>query len=371
MNFSMLRYFVRRIWIGLMITLPVLASAGPASAQSVYSNPTAATTTDAPTLSPRQKEIMRTVRAGDGYITEALHREFWAAMPFPENQTARVARIVEDLAEKALGPSQSLGYETWLSARLSLQAGKVVRSPGLNSAMAAMIGASEIDGYHKAARQSVQSVDRILTAAADGTPLETANGPIFINDDLISATLAGIEGGARRFEILVRPRWNAPLQNYSYPALHVSTLSPWAFVPETSEITIPGGRKGMLRSVSRTISETQTVYISFADYKIDGSDSQKLFWPDPQGTTIRNVQASLRAVGAKGPTPHGVTWRGLISSTGSGSAADADGSIHVTIRNVYLPNHSGFLTLIAASEVSLFDSQQLFDQLEAQTQVLK
>lgn len=193
---------------------------------------------------------------------------------------------------------------------------------------------------------------------------------LFINEDLITATLAGIEGGAQRWEILVRPDWATPLKYYRYPDVRISTLSPWAFVPETSEITLPGGRRGTLHTVSRTISAKQTVFVSFSDVS-KNADAQRLAWPDPAGTAIRNVQASLRSVGATGPVPHAETWRGYISATGSGSASDSDGIVHASIRNVYLPDQKGFLTFMGVSQVSLLDSQSLLDQLEVQTQVLR
>ena len=367
----MLHSCLLRLSAALLIALPALADVEQASAQSVSGSLTDAPDPPVePNLSPRQEEIMRIVRAGDGYITEELHREFWDAMPFSDSQMAEAARDIEELTNAAIGPAQRLGYETWLSARMSLEAGRVVRSPGLASAVRATLKASDIPSYRAASQQSMKSVDRILSAAADGTPLVTGSGPIFINEDLIAATLAGIEGGTRRSEILFSPEWKAPLELYRYADVHISTLSPWAFVPETREVTIPGGRKGTLRSLSRTISESRAVSISFADFS-NAPAGQQGYWSDPSGTAIRNVHASLEAVGARGRPPYGEIWRGLISATGSGTATDATGGVYATIRSVYLPDQKGFLTFMGVSDVSLLDSQQLLDELEAHTQVLK
>lgn len=365
------RFGSRLAGAALLMFLPVQAGAAQIDAQTLLDPLLNSIVPSAePTLSPRQKEIMRIVRAGDGYVTEELHREFWSGMPFDDRQMANATRVIQQMIAAARGPARNLGYETWLSAKMSLKAGQIVRSPGLPSAIAATKRLSTDGAYRNAASQSVRSVERILSAAASGTPLETANGPIFINLDLIDATLAGIDGGARRLEILLDPQWNAPLELYRHEDVHISTLSPWAFTLETSDLTLAGGRKGTLHSLSRTISDSQVVLISFADYG-KGPAGQQVTWLDPTGTAIRNVQASLGSVGARGTVPHGEIWRGLTSATASGTASDATGKVHVSIRNVYLPNHKGFLTFMAVSQVSLFDSQQLLDRLEAQTQVLK
>lgn len=370
-DFLLSRFLLNGACGALLITVPVLADTGQAYAQSGAKLPRdGVVRATEPTLSARQTEIMRIVRAGDGFVTEELHREFWDAMPFRDNQMVEATRILSDLIGKALGPAQNLGYETWLSAKMSLRAGRVVRSPGLDPAIKATLNASNIPSYRAASVKSVQSVDKILFAAANGTPLATANGPIFINETLIAATLSGIEGGVRRSKILFNPKWGAPLENYRYDDVHISTLSPWAFAHETSEVTLPGGRRGTLRSLSRTISESQKVFISFADFS-KAPTGQKVYWPDPVGTAIRNVQASLDAVGAQGKPPYGETWRGLASASGSGTVADATGKLYATIRNVYLPEHKGFLTFMAVSQISLFDSQQIIDQLEIQTQILR
>lgn len=321
-------------------------------------------------LTPRQLEIIRIARAGDGYITEDLHREFWAGVPFdPTVPEAR--KVLRDLSNAIISPAQKLGYETWVSARLSLRAGRVVRSEGLDASIEEILGASDAPGYRDGALKSITSVDSILVAAANGTPLQTAFGPRFINEDLIDATLAGIEGGTRRAEILFNPVWELPLEYYRYPKAKVAVLAPWAFSPEKSEFTAPNGVTGELLLLSRAISENQNVAIGFSDFSKE-VDAGKASWPDPDSTVRRNVEASLRNVGAN---PIGVThsegWRGYSSGVGSGWMADATDSGWVSTRSVYLPEHKGFLFMIAFSGVSLADSQRLLDELETNAQILR
>ncbi len=286
-----------------------------------------------------------------------------------KSQLNEVKQLMKRLADATLDETRNLNYQTWLSARMSLSAGRIVRSPGLGPAIDAKLNASSLPSYRASASVSVQSVERILSAAASGTPLETANGPILINEDLITATLAGIEGGMQRLEILMNPEWNAPLRHFQYQEMHISILSPWAFSREKKEITTPGGRKGTIYSLSRTVSESKQVLISFSDFS-QGLGNQKVYWPDPTATTIRNVQASLDSIGAQGRPPYAESWRGMISATSSGSSVDAEGKTYVSIRNVYIPDHIGFISFIAISRLSLLDSQKMLDEIESQALIL-
>lgn len=311
--------------------------------------------------STRKNEILRIVRAADGYVTEELHQEFWTLIRLESNARSDLSTTIDNLKNDLIGPSARLGRETWLSARMSLRAGKVVRSDGLNQA----IHDASTSVPSEAIAQSIASVDRVLTAAANRTPLRTSDGPIFINEDLISATLAGMEGSVRRLEILLTPDWGLPLEAYEYEDTHVTILAPWPFAHERSELTVQTGQKAFLSDLSRTISPKQMVYVSFSA----PIDDRRPSWDDPQGTAIRNIEASLQAVGAASNSVYGENWRGLISATGSGSVEGSGQKLFVSSRSVFVPQHRGFLTFIATSELSLLDSLQLLDELEAQTQL--
>lgn len=348
----------------LAISLPA-----PVVAQSAPKPPPIRVIVDQPAgLTERQLEIIRIVRNAEGYITKELHKEFWDSLP-ADAKTPEAQRILRPTFEAIIGPAQRLGRETWESARLSLRAGRPMRTKGLGAAIEATLSASDEPGFRSGATKSTDSVDRILAAAAYRTPLQTPAGPVFINEDMIETTLAGIEAGTRRMEILVNPVWDVPLKQYRYPKAHVSVLAPWPFAIEQGDLTAPNGVQGTMYTLTTILSDKRMQFISFGDFSA-GHKGQQLSWPDPQGTAIRNVKATLDAIGAAGRPPYGTSWREHIAATGSGMIEDADGKMYVTVRNVFLPEKKGFLSFMAISQISLFDSQTLLDQLEAQTQVL-
>ena len=356
---------------GLLTALAMLPIA-PAVAQSAPKPPPIRVTpAQQPRMTERQQEIMLIARNADGYLTEELHNEFWSLIPFAGRQLDEFKVLIADLVEKVIGPSQALGYETWHSADLSLRAGRVIRSDGLDSAIEASLTASDIPTYRAKAQEGVNNVDPILIAAAMGTPLQTPYGPVFINEDMISQTLAGIEGGVRRTKLLLNSNWDPSLQHYQHPDLHISLLSAWPFTPSKSTVTLPNGIISDFHKLEQTISENQWASIGFADYA-QAIQTGRVGLSDPTASVLKNAQAGLRAVGATpASSPRAELGRGYESAETSGHATDGKSEAYVALRNVYLPQHEGFLVIVTSSMISLADAQQLLDQIEDQVQILR
>ena len=358
--------------VAIFACMPIFTTFTPAAAQSVPKPPPFyIAPAEQPSMTARQQEIMLIVRSADGYITEKLHNEFWSSIPFTGSELDQFNELLASTVDKVIGPSQKLGYETWYSAQLSLRAGLVVRSEALDSAIYATLNASNIPSYRKKAQEAADSVDRILTAAAEGTPLQAAHGPIFINEDLIAATLAGIEGGIHRTKILLNPTWDPSLQYFKHPELRISLLSAWPFTPSKSTISLPNGFVSDFYKLEQTVSEAQWAFIGFADYS-QAIRLSKVNLSDPTTSVLENVQSGLNAVGATPATsPRAEAWRGYVSAEGSGYFSDGQERGFVSIRSVYLPQHEGFLVFTTVSLKSLSDAQQLLDVLEGQTQILR
>jgi len=343
-----------------------------AAAQSAPRPPAISTTpSEQPRMTARQEEIIRIVRSSDGYITKELHDEFWSSVPFTGRQMDQFKDLLASTVEKVIGPAQTLGYETWHSALLSLRAARVVRSEGLDPAIQLAMRASSLPSYRNKMQESVYDIDRILTAAADGTPLQTKEGPIFVNEDMIAATLAGIEGGTDRFKILIDPTWNPSLRYFEHPKLHISVLAPWPFTPSKSVVTLATGMVSDFYKLEQSVSDSQFKFIGFASYS-EGIRLSKVDLSDPTKSVLKNVESGLKAVGATPATiPRAEVWRGRVSAEGSGYVVDPQAEGFVALRSVYLSEHEGFLVLTATSLNSLSDAQAVLDELEQQTQILR
>ncbi|AXK44035.1 hypothetical protein [Erythrobacter aureus] len=357
--------------IAAILPTQAVAQAAPKPPPIYYAQPKPQQPAEQPRMTERQQEIMLIARNADGYITEDLHREFWDSIPFKDRQLVEFKALLADLVDRVIGPSAELGYETWHSADLSLRAGRVVRSENLDAAIEASLSASDIPSYREKAQESVASVDRILTAAAEGTPLQTAYGPMFINEDIIATTLAGIKGGTRRTELLFNPVWDPSPRLYKYPNAHVSILAPWALTPVSNTITLENGMVSDFHRLEQTVSDKQWAHVGFGDYS-HGIQTGKVDLSDPSTAVLKNVRAGLKGVGATAisiPSAH--KWRGYVSAEVSGSVDYEAEKAYVSLRSVYLPEHEGFLVFTTVSMISLADSQLLLDQLEANTQVLR
>lgn len=324
-----------------------------------------------PRMTPRQKEIMRVVGSADGYITEELHQEFWSSMPFNGQESDEFKALLEELAKRVFGPSQEFAYETWKSAQLSLRAGRVIRSEGLDPAIKASFAVSSIPSYRRQIEQAAENTDRILNAAADGTPFDGPEGPIFINEDMIAASLAGIEGGIDRLRLLLNPTWEPSLRYYKHPEAHVSVLAAWPFTPSRSTVTLTTGMISDFYKLEQTVSDSQSQLIAFADYS-QGIRLSQVDLSNPTVAVLKNIEAGLKGAGAK---PLSVSlaeeWRGYVSARGSGSIVNGQEQAFIALRSVYLPEHEGFLVFTAVSLNSLSDAQSLMAVLEERTQVLR
>ncbi len=362
---------LRFLTVGASIVLTGFAAlSSPAVAQGSVSPPEIQRILpNTPRMTDRQQEILIIVRSADGYINEELHGEFWSSMPFVGDELTQFKNLLVELGDDVIGPSQRLGYETWHSADLSLKAGRVIRSEGLDRAIEETQGASDIPTYQEKVRSSSRSVDQILSAAANGTPLETANGPIFINDEVISETLAGIEGGARRTEMLLDAEWDPKPQLYNHPDLHISLLADWPYTPSKSTVTLVNGIVSDFWKLEQTVSDTQWVMIGFADYD-QAIRTSRIDLSDPDAMVLKNAVGGLKAIGATAASvPRAETWRGYHSAEASGHASDGEIDAYVALRSIYLPRYRGFLVVSTVSLNTLSDAQGLLDKVEKRLQI--
>lgn len=294
-------------------------------------------------LSDRQKEIIRTVRAADGYIDENLHEEFWSQMPSAFRASPALRIQLDDLLLDVGDARQSFLEQSWRSVGESLKYRRIVRTKAYLDAKQAVLKASTNPAYQEKVRESIASAERLLDAAANGTPIDVSEGRTFITNDMIEHILSGIRASEYRYSKLLLPTWDDQLEVFSYPEGHISVLALTPFTLERKVIQSEAGAINLV-SLSQTVNSRTHTGISYA--------ALRGRYSDPVKSLLSNARAAIGGLGASGRHPYFEKWRGLNSATASGVAQTSEGNFHLTVRVVEVPEINGLLQFIAVSQLS-------------------
>lgn len=316
-----------------------------------------------PELNARQMEIMRTVRSVDGYIDRDLHNEFWSLMPSAMRNSPSAHQLLKNLLSDVSEAREGFQEQTWVSARESLKARKIVRTKAYLNAKEAALSASTNPGYQAKIRESIASAERLLSAAANGTPFDVPGGRSYITDDLIERVFSGIQASEFRFAKLVAPTWDDGLAEFKYPDVHVSVLALAPFTLDRKMIRNPGARDVEMVSISQTLGPSTYVAISFA---ATGGR-----FTDPVKSLVSNARAAIEGAGATGRSPIFLKWQGLDSATASGMAQTTEGDVFVSVRVAEIPGANGVLQFIAVSQLSAAEALNQRGILEDRSNILR
>jgi hypothetical protein len=102
---------------------------------------------------------LRTIRSVEGYIDEELHKEFWELFPDFVREDPRLPTLMNDLLGEVGDARREFQKQTWLSVQQSLDAGRVVRTPGYLAAVKTMRGATANASFQDGIEKSVSSVE--------------------------------------------------------------------------------------------------------------------------------------------------------------------------------------------------------------------
>ena len=307
-------------------------------------------------LTPRQTEIIQTVLNVEGFITEALHKEFWITAPPEVRNDARARAQFVQFIDRAIAVGVQFQRESWASVKLSLEAGRVVKSPGYELARKNILSLPQ-------SRQGVANAEAMIKAAATGQPFQTPRGPAYITPELVDQVLAGLDGSIARFRRLVSPDWKETVTERRYPDAHVAILSQAPFALERQEITAENGKTVAMVMLTKRLNETDFVSISFTDF--GGA------WSDPKGAAMRTAKATLAGSGATPSAVSAALWRNRLSASGDGTARTAEGPVYVSVRVVEMRELGGALSFLSVTEKSKIDAGLLREQLEQSTQLLR
>jgi len=307
-------------------------------------NSLASTEEARPALSARQLEIMRTVRSVDGYVNQDLHDEFWRLMPSALRNSSAADQILQDLLKEVQESREDFQKQTWLSAKESLRARRVIKTKAYLDAKDSVLAASANPGYQIKIRDSVASAERLLSAAASGTPLDLPGGRTYITSDVIERVLTGIHASEFRFSKLISRSWDDRRTEFKYPEAHISLLALAPFSVDRKTIRNPGARDVEMISLSQTLNPATYLGVSFA------ANGRR--YADPVKSLSSNARAAVEGAGAKGRPPVFIKWRGFDSATASGQALTSDGEVFVSVRVVEIPGANGVMQFIAVSQLS-------------------
>lgn len=310
----------------------------------------------------RQREILRTIRSVEGYIDEELHKEFWELFPDFVREDPRLPTLMNDLLGEVGDARREFQKQTWLSVQQSLDAGRVVRTPGYLAAVKTMRGATANASFQDGIEKSVSSVERLLAAAATGQPLEMPDGSNFITEDLVEQVLSGIDASEFRDRKLASPVWDGTFVRFDYPAAHASVLAVTPFTLERKVIATPETGDLEMVMLSQRRGAAAHVFINYT--------RTKGRYRDPLRSLTSNARAAIEGSGATGRSPAFSKWRGMDSATAAGGAETSVGEVFIAVRVVEVPAINGMLQFIAASELSLADAINELGVLEETTQIV-
>lgn len=346
---------MRLLFLILVLPLAVTLAVAPVS--------TANAEEMRPELSVRQTEIVKTVQSVEGYIDKELYDEFWALMPAEIRDSPSNRKMLIDFFSEVSDEREKFMAESWLSAKASLAAKRIVRTEGYIAAQMTALNASANSGYQSKIPGSIASGERLIAAAANGTPLDTPGGKTFITSDLIERVLSGIEASEFRVAKLVSPSWDGLVIEFRYPEAHVSILAKSPFVLERTKVKSSEGREVELVILSQRINMLSHQMISFSD-----AGGSLLY---PSKSVISIAKAGITGAGATAIThTASIDWRGRTSATAMGSAKTSEGEFFVAVRVVAVPELKGVVQFMVVSNLSGAEAINMRGMLEESSNII-
>ena len=312
-------------------------------------------------LTSRQMEIVQTVLNVDGYITAALHREFWESVPDKIRSNLNASEGFIRVMEQALIVAVKFQRETWASINASLKAGRVVKTEEYESAKREVLESQMLLPERRQVKRGVAHAEGMIEAAGTNAPFQSPNGPLFVTQEMVDQVLAGMDGSLSRFRQLMNPQWKPKLEEYRHPEARVKVLSDTPFNVERKRITAENGRTAYVVSLMKRASENEFVAINF----IELGDR----WADPVRSSIRTARSTLLSVGISKASIVATAWRGLQSAEGTGATKTSKGNLYASVRVAEVPSHLGVIVFFVVTEKSVIDALELREELERMTQI--
>lgn len=168
------------------------------------------------------REIMRKTLAADGYLNEEMHSKFWQSLRSLKGSEGDLTIGMEFL-KASMSMHNKIQKASWESIRLSWISESVVHTDELTQLTEDLASSVEenspyevgtannaalMDGFETSFAQSMESINVILSAAAERKRyVETPAGHMSLSMELIDYVIANIDASFVRAERLFSPIW--------------------------------------------------------------------------------------------------------------------------------------------------------------------
>jgi hypothetical protein len=290
-------------------------------------------------------DLLNQAKVANGYMDKQMHDDFWVEVRKsvePDPSGEKLKDVESSLSEYIL-KSAAFPLEGWRSAKLSLEQKKVVRTPELVRQTQAL-KAQNIPGLISA----IESTDKMLEAAATGKPLTSNGRTVYINEEMISQVLDGMDASFSRLKVLTNPVWTDELFEQSIPKMKLSVLTHEKFaVSALKDSNVPSY---MAARNANTLQE-QLATISFASKPDVDLDA-----------TLRNTfNAAATSSGLKEPALP-TKWRGMDGLTSQGKVELEGKTLGMAIQVVKTKSRS-LLLVMTITDGSGNDASLALDDL--------
>jgi hypothetical protein len=316
---------------------------------------------DAEDMTPRQREILMTAINADGWLTEAMHHEFWDAVPEEIRSDTKALAFIVSMMERGFLDAVRFQREAWGSMKRSLATHTAVKTPSYEAAKAAMLVSNPHPEYRRQAEVGARNAEAMIESAATGKPMASQKGTFYVTEEMIDRVLTGLDGSIHRLRRLTNPVWSAKVEEYSFPDVHVRILWDGPFRREAEDIKVEGGKPAKITVLTHQLSEKEIVQIGFVRMQVR--------WAHPESAVMRVVSSSLDAMGVADASPASMRWRGRISAEGDGTAKTSEDTIHISVRVVEAKEHGGLWQIIGMSAGSRVEAIGLRETLEQALQL--
>ncbi len=409
------------LWLAVALAGPALSSPTPPLPDEQADERAGSTQSTAPqaiVLTPVQLTALNIVMDPEGFITEDLHRAFWRDLPDTVTGEPIAADGLAAGLERTITAATRFQREIWRSARRSLAAGEVEKSPGFEAARAAALtlvtgympvetiqpdtGAEDIgtgsgpnsnsddasdhtgddrdgdrgDGYdawRRAAQSALTQADALLFAAANKAPLPSPSGPVPVTQERITGVLSRLDSALARLDLLLKPDYTPRPVARPYQDAGVVLTWPTPFAvdrigPTAASQSDPNGSlKGTQGAATRqrvTGSTTLTNRTGPDSFLFVTAITFSGSLPDGKDALERLVRSALAQAGGSEAQVEPAEWQGRRAAVGEGRASDGKNRAWASAMAIPMPERRMAITLTALSGTSAGTARDLREDLE-------
>ena len=227
----------------------------------IWLNPLKAQETLKTSQAKDETEFFAIVNETGGYITAALHHDFWQLMEqkYSHEQRHQIVKDIKNTLE-ILKEFQAL---TWKSAKESYFAKNVIKDSEYQHLKEKL---EKQQSHYFSPQVIIENSEKIITASSNRTAIDLGTGNFYITPELIEENLIGIKGSYERLKLLLEPVWKEEYKEYKLPLVNVSLLS--LYSPDEYQENIQHGDEQIDIHIAQLCVDNNAIYeIGSVDYQ--------------------------------------------------------------------------------------------------------